>query len=171
MIVEMCQCMKRPTSVTLLGILVFIQGLIFTVLSSVALLLSTNVSELLPPGIASELSAVRVQDLLVAASALIMGGVCLISSVGILRLRSWAWLMALIAQAINLFAEIINYTRGQANYMSLLVSTIIVFALNQRDVQIAFRVAHRREDPASMHTAEEDQAAIAEARRDVVESK
>ena len=164
--------MKRPTSVTLLGILIFIQGLMFTVLSSLALLLfSTTLSESLPPDIASELPAVRLQDLLLAASALVMGGVGLVSSIGILRLRSWAWLMAMIAQGINLFAEMVNYTRGQANYISLVVSTIIVFYLNQRDVQIAFRVAHRREDPASVRTAEEDQAAIEEARRDVVESK
>ncbi len=172
MLLDVGQSMKRPTSVTFLGVLVFIQGLIFTVLSSLALLLfSTRLSELLPPDIASELAAVRLQDLLLAASALVMGGVSLVSSIGILQLRSWAWLMAMIAQGINLFAEMVNYTRGQANYISLVVSTIIVFSLNQRDVQMAFRVAHRREDPASVRTAEEDQAAIEEARRDVVEGK
>lgn len=144
----------------------------FTVLSSLALLLfSTTLSESLPPDIAFELPAVRLPNLLLAASALVMGGVGLVSGIGILRLRSWAWLMAMIAQGINLLAEMVNYTRGQSSYISLVVSTIIVFSLNQRDVQIAFRVAHRREDPASVRTVEEDQAAIEEARRDVVEGK
>jgi hypothetical protein len=51
----------------------------------------------------------------------------------------------------------------------MVISVIIVFYLNQRDVRNAFSVAQHREDPESTRSAEEEQAAIRQARRDMAE--
>lgn len=162
--------MKRPLSVTLVGVLVLAQGIIFTATWGLTLwLFGARMRGALPPEVIADLPAVTLPELLLAGTSLVLGLVGLVSGWGILRLRAWAGLMALIAQGMNLFGELVSYTRGSANYLSMLVSVIIVFYLNQRDVRNAFSVALHREDPESVWTAEDEQAAIRQARRDIAE--
>jgi hypothetical protein len=162
--------MKRPLSVTLVGALVLIQGLVFTAIWGLILgAFGARYWGALPPEVVAELPDITLPELLLAATNLVMGLVGLISGVGILRLRAWAGLMALIAQGMNLIAELISYTRGEAEYLNMVISVIIVFYLNQRDVRNAFSVAQYREDPESARSAEEEQAAIRRARRDMAE--
>ncbi len=162
--------MKRPLSVILVGALVLIQGLVFTAIWGLILsAFGTRYWGALPPKVVAELPDITLPELLLAVTNLVMGLVGLISGVGILRLRAWAGLMALIAQGMNLVAELVSYTRGEANYLNMLISVIIVFYLNQRDVRNAFSVAQHREDPESARSVEEEQAAIRQARRDMAE--
>ncbi len=138
--------MQRPRSATILGILVLGQGLIFIVVASLTLaLLSPAVRETLAPLVGFALPTIRLSRILLAVAHLFLGIIGLVSGVSILQLRSWAWLMAMIAQGINLAAELYNYNQGQAQYVSMIFSVFIVFYLNQRDVQAVFQAVRHRE--------------------------
>jgi|GEM_PF-857004 hypothetical protein len=162
--------MKRPTSVTLLGLMVLVQGLSFALFAGLSFsLVIPALYELYPPEIASEIPIHSSRYWLFTSTALVMGICCLVSSVGIFRLRPWAWIMALIVQGINLAAELLNYVNGHAFYFNMFASVIIVLYLNQRDIQRSFSVAQQRDDPDSMLTIEANNAAIMEAQREVVD--
>lgn len=164
--------MKRPRIATIVGVIVLIQGLIFTAFASLTLgLFGARLWGTLPPDVVAELPTVRLSAVLFAVTALVMGVVGLVSGVGILRLRSWAWLVAMIAQGINLVTELIDYSRGEANYLSMLISVIIVLYLNQRDVQQVFRVAQHRDDPMGAQAAAADLAAAEEVQHRAAKSR
>ncbi len=163
--------MKRPLSVTIIGALVLTQGLTFGVLGSLATVVPLAAEAgLLPPEVLAALPTLPPRAEIRAVGALMLGSFGLVSGIGLLRLRPWAWLMAMILQGINLANELFGYARGSAVYPSMALSVLIVLYLNASDIQRAFSAAQHRADPVSHQTAEEDHAAAAEAQREVAES-
>jgi hypothetical protein len=164
--------MKRPLSVTIIGAMVLAQGLAFGVLGSLATVVPLAAEAgLLPREVLTTLPHLPPREEIRAVGALMLGSFGLVSGIGLLRLRPWAWLMAMILQGINLANELFGYARGSAIYPNMALSVLIVLYLNARDIQRAFSVAQHRDDPVSRRTADEDQAATAEAQREVAESR
>jgi hypothetical protein len=60
-------------------------------------------------------------------------------SLELLRLRSWAWLASMWVQGVGLAAALLAYSRGEPNFLSMFLGVLLVFYLNQQDVQDAFR--------------------------------
>ena len=60
-------------------------------------------------------------------------------SIGIWTLHRWAWAALMILVGAALGEGILRYTRGDPNYLVMLVNVLIVFYLNQRSVQRLFR--------------------------------
>ena len=54
-------------------------------------------------------------------------------------LNSWAWIAAMTLQGFSLFAALVGYLGHQPNYISMLLSILLVFYLNQQEVQAVFR--------------------------------
>ncbi|MCG8350030.1 MAG: hypothetical protein MI924_19875, partial [Chloroflexales bacterium] len=101
--------------------------------------------------------------MLLSSAYITLGIFAMVSGIGMLRMRSWAWLMAMIIQGIAMTIGLFNYFQGQPSYLEMLFSVIIVFYLNQRDIQRAFSVAQHQKEPMSLRTVESDRAATAEA--------
>jgi hypothetical protein len=59
-------------------------------------------------------------------------------AVGLWRLKRWAWVAVMIWTGAALAGALALYFRGQPNYPLMIEHIIIVFYLNQRDVQQAF---------------------------------
>ncbi len=59
-------------------------------------------------------------------------------AVGLWRLKRWAWVAAMLWTGTALAGALVLYFRGQPNYPLMIEHIIIVFYLNQRDVQHAF---------------------------------
>jgi len=57
---------------------------------------------------------------------------------GLLWLKRWGWVLTMILTGVGLSLNIWNYFQGKPNYVSLVVYLVIVFYLNQREVQAAF---------------------------------
>jgi hypothetical protein len=60
-------------------------------------------------------------------------------SVELLRLRKWAWLASMSVQGIGLAAALLAYMRQEPNFPSMFLGVLLVFYLNQQEVQDAFR--------------------------------
>ncbi|MBI3361357.1 MAG: hypothetical protein HY023_09630 [Chloroflexi bacterium] len=130
---------SRPRSVTILAWLAVLYALgtlgygLVLVLASGAIL-GVN---------ASTLSDVELGELVAAFG---LGIVQLIFALplvwigfGLFRLRPWAWLAAMALQGFYLLVGLIDYLKGHPDYISMLVSIVIVLYLNTEEVRDAFR--------------------------------
>ena len=57
----------------------------------------------------------------------------------LLRLRKWAWLAAMSLQGLGLLAALYGYVIHRPNYVGMLMGIFLVFYLNQREIQAAYR--------------------------------
>ena len=62
----------------------------------------------------------------------------LVIAVGLWRLKRWAWVCVMLWTGLELAASLVTYFRGAPDYLSMISGIIIVFYLNQADVQAAF---------------------------------
>lgn len=65
-------------------------------------------------------------------------------SLGLLRRQRWAWALVMIQLGAVMALDLAAYFTGEPRYVSMLISVIIVFYLNQSEVQDTFR---RRRQP------------------------
>lgn len=73
------------------------------------------------------------------ASILAVDGLAsLIAGIGLLLRKRWAWVAVMILVGLSLAASALLYYIDTPNYADMLINVIIVFYLNQRDVQTAF---------------------------------
>lgn len=63
----------------------------------------------------------------------------LVIAFGLWHLKRFAWVLIMILQGIGMAVYLWFYTNGEPLYLSMLLSVIIVFYLNQREVQQAFQ--------------------------------
>jgi hypothetical protein len=86
------------------------------------------------------------RDAVLRAIALVeVAGILVIIS-GLIRLRRWAWVTVMVANGLSMVLNLYHYYRGEPFYLGMLLSLAIVFYLNSRDVQQAFKT--RRQSQA-----------------------
>jgi uncharacterized membrane protein (DUF2068 family) len=59
-------------------------------------------------------------------------------AIGLWRLQQWAWFLLMIWVGIQMFFDLMDYFYGHNIHASMLISVIIVFYINQREVKKAF---------------------------------
>jgi len=114
---------RRPLGVTILVVM----ELLLAALLAIGLV--TDGSVTLPlistedePGVATAATVI----------ALVLAG-------GLWFLRRWAWIGVMLWHGIILGTSLLAYIRGETPYAEMAISMIIVFYLNQSDVEGAFR--------------------------------
>jgi hypothetical protein len=131
--------MKRPRSVTFIGVLLLVQGLVLSIAPGVLIgFIMTDYMDMLPANEPVNLSVVLQESTLSFFSSFVVGIFALVSSIGLLRMRYWGWLMAMIVQGVAMTIKLIEYWRGPSDYVQMFVSVIIVFYLNQRHIRYFF---------------------------------
>ncbi len=150
--------MKRPFAITLIGWLLLLEGLLTTIVSGLGLtMLAAVLFEVLPAHISEDFVMPRLPELGFVPSAFVLGIFSLVSSIGLLRLRAWGWLMTMIVQGISLIIGLAEYVQGEANYLRMLFSVVIVFFLNQRTIKQVFEIithtSSATHQPTTRHVA------------------
>lgn len=145
---------KRPFGVTLVGVLLLVQGLFLLALASAVIFLKTTLGGgLSGPLLAINVARLTVDDLLTAVVAGALGVFIALSGVGVLRVFSWAWLVAMALQGWTLALFLLDYfirgPSGYGNYPGVFLSVVIVFYLNSRTVRHTFDLVRRRESSAA----------------------
>lgn len=139
--------MKRPFGVTIIGILLLVQGLFLVASASAVILLRVTPGggHFQPPSVV-DFAGLSANDGLSATLVATLGTFIMLSAVGVLRLRSWAWLAAMTLQGWTLAVFLLgDLTRGRSSYPTAIVSVVIVFYLNSRAVRQTFDVVRTRE--------------------------
>jgi|GEM_PF-1750543 len=143
----------RPWPITLGGLLIFLQGLAFLMLSGGAMALMANYRFLLeqfksfiPPNeLPPELldpSRFMPALLIEATLGLTLALFLLLNSLRFLQRHPRAWLLAMVLQGVNLLTALLLYWRGSRGliFIWMLSSLVIVFHLNRADVLNAFHL-------------------------------
>ncbi len=58
--------------------------------------------------------------------------------VGLLQLRRWAWVLIMVQVGLSMLSDLWGFFYGEYSFISMIINIIIVFYLNQREVQKAF---------------------------------
>jgi uncharacterized membrane protein (DUF2068 family) len=160
----------RPRGVTLISVWLILFGL-FDVGLGVLLIALLFLADQLP--VDAILSSPEMKILMnealsagvVGAVELVIGMMMLVAAVGMLRMRQWAWLLALIIQGTELLIGMLEHPRAGLTAVNMLIGVLVVFYLNQRSIRMAFQVARHRQDPRGRLMLEEDQEAMFETQR------
>jgi hypothetical protein len=128
----------RPKSVTILAVLQVLQSLGFLAFGTI------GISNYEWPAIfhwdSPETVIQSLFDLIQSGIGLIFVGVLmLIVTIDLLRLKGWAWILSMSVQGMGLVAALSGYLRGEPSYLSMFLGVLLVFYLNQQEVQDAFR--------------------------------
>ena len=70
--------------------------------------------------------------------AWVLAGTLILASVGLWRLKRWGWTLTMILVGGSLAFDIWQHFQGEAYYVNMAINVVIVFYLNQRDVQLPF---------------------------------
>jgi hypothetical protein len=77
-----------------------------------------------------------------AAVIVLAGGGLSVAGLGLLRMREWAWVLAMALQGLGLASALYEHASGQPRYVSLALGSFVVLVLNQREVRHAFDLGH-----------------------------
>ncbi len=83
-----------------------------------------------------------------SGSYLILSLIGIVVLIGFLSLHRWAWVLLMAWTGVSLTITLINYFYSHPNYLVMASNTIIIFALNQADVQRIFRIRMDQSGPS-----------------------
>ena len=131
---------SRPSAVSIV-VLIFILSLILTIVSLAVTLYQAGVLGVPDPFGALQAALQTDQGLIFLAlivieTALIV--IIVVATIGLYRLRRWAWNLAMLLLGIGLALNLLNYLRGDPAYVLMLVRVIAVILLDQEPVRFAF---------------------------------
>ncbi len=139
-----CHMIKRPRGVTIIGVLLFVQGLVEAVAVARALApLIPPLAHALPPGWVVAAHAPSNSDWIGLGTQAVVAVLSLVGGVGMLRLRPWAWVVAMLLEGYALTLYLWAYFRGHPLYLQMLIAAVIVFYLNTRAVRHVFDAVRR----------------------------
>jgi hypothetical protein len=130
---------RRPRSVTLVGSLLCSEAVLGLVIATIGVL------NVLPPtdGLGNAQRAPIDPTQLELPILAGLGGIAsLVAGLGVLRLRPWAWLLAMTIEAVSLALCLRWYAVGEPLYGPMGLSCLIVLILNQREVRQTFEERH-----------------------------
>jgi hypothetical protein len=121
---------KRPFGVTVIVLLIavyvlFIAAVFYLSIKSQDSSISAQLVQIMNP---AEIRAALVAELIILLAI----------AIGLWRLQQWAWFLLMIWVGIQMFFDLMDYFYGHHIHASMLISVIIVFYINQREVKKAF---------------------------------
>jgi hypothetical protein len=125
----------RPFGVTIVVVLLLVSAAI-ALPSSVLGLVDTVLGE----GTIEPLPARTTLELIGAlALVLALGVLALAAAIGLLRLQRWAWVLVMLMVGAQMASNLWQYfAAGDRPYVEMLLNVVLVFYLNQREVQRSF---------------------------------
>ena len=128
--------MRRPRSVTFVAILLVLYGLTLAFLVGLVVLVlvqpdALEIDQWTLRGILAQISDF---DIVLLGGQLLMGLFMTVGGFGLLRMRGWAWLMAIIALGVHLLILLINYVGVTPSYWEMLFSATMIFLVNLQEV-------------------------------------
>jgi len=138
---------RRPLGVSIIAVLVAIQGIFFLILgilALVAVIVAANSAGTTVNGYAITGATVSAIAGVLAGIFLVVGLVSLLFAWGLWTLKRWAFWATVIIEIISLINSVFAFTQPHANFWSIVVGMIIpvvilVYFLADANVRAAFR--------------------------------
>jgi hypothetical protein len=121
---------KRPFGVSVIVLLIaiyilFTASVFYLSIKSQDSSISAQLVQIMNP---AEILAILIAELIILLAI----------AIGLWRLQQWAWFLLMIWVGIQMFFDLMDYFYGHNIHASMLISVIIVFYINQREVKKAF---------------------------------
>jgi len=121
---------KRPFGVTVIVLLIaayvlFTAAVIYLSIKSQDSSIAAQLEQIMNP---TQIRAILIAELIILLAI----------AIGSWRLQQWAWFLLMIWVGIQMFFDLMAYFNGREIHVSMLISVIIVFYINQREVKKAF---------------------------------
>lgn len=116
---------RRPRGVVIIALLLVGQAAVWTATGTLYF---------------SELPALHLPAMDTRGFALALAAVNLVVALGMVFLRSWAWVAAMTVQGLSLAGGLWSYGRGAPDYPLMVISVMVVLYLNLREVRRPFGV-------------------------------
>lgn len=138
---------KRPIAITLVGLIVFFAALYNLALGGLIVWSANAIND--PPDFDMEiLNARDIPELLADEDVtkvegilyLVLGAVQMIFCIGFWRIARWAWVGIMTWQVVKMLVDITGFLAPERPVISLMLSILIVFLLNQADVRRVFGI-------------------------------
>lgn len=139
---------RRPAIVTVLAVLFGIETLAMLMLSLIYLAETGIFSQRVADMVLSELSDVAgpfVVIRAIGATALLIA--CFVTTIGLLRMRRWAWNSGMVILGIHLAEGLGEFVQGSPGFGFMFLTVLIVFLFNQYAVRKAFGVVKENRVP------------------------
>ena len=134
---------KQPTRKRPFGVLVLI---LLQILSILGVALDLAIVQIGQPSI--YFGTVENPTLLLAFQILYILYLLVVVA-GLWQLRRWAWFIIMVQLGLTMALELWLYFIGSPFYLAMVVNVIMVFYLNQREVQQAFERRRRSQEAAA----------------------
>jgi hypothetical protein len=128
----------RPRSVSVLAGIQFLQGLALAGWGTYLIGLYGWPGVAVPPEPALPLAWI-LSELTSGFGQMLFSLPILFVAIASLRVASWAWMVAMTLQGLGLLIALFAYALDRPNYLAMLLGVLLVFYLNQQEVQAAFR--------------------------------
>jgi hypothetical protein len=131
---------SRPSAVSIV-VLIFILNITSAIINWVLMVYQLDVLGV-PDPLGALQAALQTDQgpillaLIVIETALI--AIIVVATIGLYRLRRWAWTLAMLLLGIGLAFNLLNYLRDDPAYVLMLVRVIAVILLDQEPVRFAF---------------------------------
>lgn len=129
---------ERPRSVTILVVFQLLQSLTLLAYGGYRLATAGWPSQAWEFSL-DFLAAALVQVITSGAGLLVLGTLTFIIALQLIGMRSYAWLMAMSLQGVILLTSLIAYLRHEPKFILMASGVILVFYLNQNEVQSVMR--------------------------------
>jgi uncharacterized membrane protein (DUF2068 family) len=121
---------KRPFGVSVIVLLIvayilFTASVIYLSIKSQDSSIAAQLEQIMNP---TQIRAILIAELIILLAI----------AIGSWRLQQWAWFLLMIWVGIQMFFDLMAYFNGREIHVSMLISVIIVFYINQREVKKAF---------------------------------
>jgi hypothetical protein len=131
---------RRPPAVSIV-VLMFILNIIFAIFTGVLMLYELGVLGVPDPlGVLQALGGTY-QGLIQLARIVIETALIVIliaATIGLYQLRRWAWTLGMLILGIGLAFNLLNFLRGDPDYVLMLGRVVAVILLDQEPVRFAF---------------------------------
>ena len=131
---------RRPPAVSIV-VLIFILNIIFAIFTGVLMLYELGVLGVPDPlGVLQALGGTY-QGLIQLARIVIetvLIFIIIVATIGLYQLRRWAWTLAMLLLGVGLAVNLLNFLRGDPDYVLMLVRVVAVILLDQEPVRFAF---------------------------------
>jgi hypothetical protein len=121
---------KRPFGVSVIVLMIatyilFTASVIYLSIKSQDSSIAAQLVHILNP---TEFRAILIAELIILLAI----------AIGLWRLQRWSWLLLMIWVGIQMFFDLMDYFYNHQIHVSMLISVIIVFYINQQEVKKAF---------------------------------
>jgi len=138
---------RRPLEVSIVVLIAVVAVVVYLVRAA---LIFNNLGVLengIPQGLFQDYTITEIEgQIAIGFYYLLVSFAAMVISIGLLRMRRWSWVAFMMWAGFNLVIGLLRffYSSSSSNYLYLFLSVVVVFILNQAEVQHVFGI-HRGE--------------------------